>query len=169
MAYEGEWLNACGILKPDFSDSHVVAVSGSGPNVCGHLLFHAGNYYFHVGTGDQLGGIKGYPRYMNKGGYARYLRENKKKELRRIAVKISKPKAALEYIETVMSERWTWGVLPNNCVAFVEEVIQAGGSKWSSKSNCPALATAESIESRANRFLGELDRHIRWQLRVPSY
>lgn len=169
MAYEGEYLNACGTLKPDFSDSHVVAVSGSGPNVCGHLLFHAGLYHFHVGTGDQLGGIRGYPRYMNKSGYQRYLKENKKKELRRVAVKISKPKAALAYIEEVMSNRWTWGALPNNCVTFVEEVIQAGGSKWNSASNCPALATAESIESRATRFLGQLDRAVRHQLRVPSH
>ena len=169
MPYEGEFLNACGMLKVDFSDSHVVAVSGTGPNVCGHLLFHAGAYYFHVGTGDQLGGMRGYPKYMTKAGYQKYLKENKKKELRRVPVKISKPKAALAYIEEVMSNRWNWAVIPNNCVAFVEEVIQAGGSTWSSASNCPTLATAETIQSRVTRFLGQLDRAVKHQLKVPSY
>ncbi len=65
MSYEGELLNACGVIDLDFSRTYVVAVSGSGPNVCGHLLLHVDShvgYYFHVATGDQLGGVRGYPR-----------------------------------------------------------------------------------------------------------
>lgn len=38
MAYEGELLNECGTLHVDLSKIAVVAVSGSGPNVCGHLI-----------------------------------------------------------------------------------------------------------------------------------
>lgn len=40
----------------------------------------------------------------------------------------------------------------NNCVSFVEEVIQAGGGEWGSYSNCPAVATSDSISERIGRF-----------------
>lgn len=51
MPYEGDILNACGVIDIDFSESWIVAVSGDGPNVCGHLLVYTapgGGYYFHV-------------------------------------------------------------------------------------------------------------------------
>jgi hypothetical protein len=54
MPYEGEVLNACGIVHADLSEISVVAVSGDGANLCGHLLLFSpkgGGYYFHV-TGD---------------------------------------------------------------------------------------------------------------------
>jgi hypothetical protein len=35
MAYEGDILNACGLIQIDFSETYVVAVSGDGPNICG--------------------------------------------------------------------------------------------------------------------------------------
>ena len=38
MSYDGETLDACGIIELDLSKAYVVAVSGDGPNVCGHLL-----------------------------------------------------------------------------------------------------------------------------------
>jgi hypothetical protein len=158
MAYEGEILNACGTIQIDLSDAYIVAVSGDGPNICGHLLLYSskgGGYYFHV-TGDPkgsgLGRLRGYPMYMNDTGYRRYLKETGKTELRRRAVDIPHPDAALLYVEKLLSDKWTWAVLPHNCVAFVEAVIGAGGGGWGSYSNCPALATADSVQTRINYF-----------------
>lgn len=138
MAYEGEILDACGIVNIDFSTTSVVAVSGSGPNLCGHLILYVGSRggtYFHVA------GLRDYPRYMDSGGYAQYLRENDKSELIRRPVSIPRPNDALLGLEDLMSKPWTWWVLPHNCVAFCEDVITAGGGEWGSYSNCPAVAT----------------------------
>jgi len=66
MAYQGEILNACGIVNVDLKDAEVVAVSGDGPNLCGHLLFYtasSGGLYFHVA------GLRAYPRFMNQNGF----------------------------------------------------------------------------------------------------
>ncbi|MGI0014900.1 MAG: helix-turn-helix domain-containing protein, partial [Nitrososphaera sp.] len=49
------------------------------------------------------------------------------------------------------------GVIPNNCVSFVEEVIKAGGGTWSSYSNCPDLATQDTVSERIQRFLGQME------------
>ena len=150
MAYEGEQLNACGIVRVDFNEAFAVAVSGSGPNVCGHLLFFtpaSGGYYFHV-----AGELRGYPRYMDEAGYKRYLRENNKTELKRVRVDLPNPDGATLFIEDTLAEKWTWLVLPHNCVTFVEGVISAGGGNWSSGSNCPRLATTATVAEQTQQF-----------------
>ena len=163
-AYEGEVLNSCGTVKLDFSVASVVAVSGSGPNICGHLIVYAGGgggTYFHVAGSTVKNLLTAYPHYMSEAGYRRYLKENKKTELRRVNVKLSNPDGASLYIEELMSKKWTWGVLPNNCVAFVEEVLAAGGGDWGgSYSNCPALAVKDTIEVQAQQYLRGLERSI---------
>jgi hypothetical protein len=158
VTYEGEVLNSCGAINIDLSAPYIVAVSGDGPNVCGHLLLFSpkgGGYYFHV-VGDAgakgLSKMVGYPRYMNDAGYRRYLKEAGKSELRRMPVSLPRPNAAFLYIEGLLAEKWTWAVLPHNCVTFVEGVIEAGGGNWGSYSNCPALATADSVSDRINSF-----------------
>lgn len=166
MSYSGEVLNACGVINIDFSNTSVVAVSGDGPNICGHLLLHVGGrggYYFHVAE------FRGYPRYMSEAGYRRYLSESGKTELRRIPVHVPNPSGALIYLEQMMSGKWTWLVLPNNCVAFVEEVLAAGGADWASASNCPALATAPTISERVNSFLIRLESEIYGLYGIPRY
>jgi len=166
MAYEGEILNQCGLIEMDLTRVTVVAVSGDGPNVCGHLLLHAGSasggYYFHV-----AGGVHTYPRYMSEAGYRRYLREAGKRELRRVPVALSDAQGARLYLENLMANQWTWLVLPNNCVAFVEEVIAAGGGGWSSYSNCPAIATQETINQQIQRFLNQAESEIYRLYGVP--
>jgi hypothetical protein len=158
MPYEGEVLNACGIVHADLSEISVVAVSGDGPNLCGHLLLFSpkgGGYYFHV-TGDPnasgMARMRGFPMYMTEPGYRRYLKETGKRELRRRLLKLPNPAGAFLYLERLLSEKWTWMVLPNNCVSFVEEVIAAGGGEWGSYSNCPALSTSDSIAERIGYF-----------------
>jgi len=173
MVYEGEILNACGIIKADFSNVNVVAVSGDGPNICGHLLIYTpngGGYYFHV-TGDPagkgLGKLRGFPMYMNDAGYRTYLKDTGKVELRRRPLNLPKPDAAYLYVEGILSQKWTWAVLPHNCVAFVEGVIEAGGGDWSSYSNCPALATADSVSDRINSFYRWMESSIYGVYGVP--
>ena len=158
MPYEGDVLNACGVVNVDLSKISVVAVSGDGPNVCGHLLLQSpsgGGYYFHV-TGDPnasgISRVRGYPMYMSEAGFRKYLKETGKRELRRRPLVLPNPSGAYLYLESLLAEKWTWAVLSNNCVSFVEEVMKAGGGDWSSYSNCPALATSDSINERIARF-----------------
>jgi hypothetical protein len=165
MAYAGEVLNQCGLISVDLSSVTLVAVSGDGPNVCGHLLLQAGNgaggIYFHVAE------FHGPPRYMTADGYQRYLREAGKMELRRVALSLPNPQGAMMFLEKIMSEDWLWLALPNNCVTFVEEVIKAGGGKWSSMSNCPSVATQETLAFRAQQLLMELENSIYRAYGVP--
>ena len=173
MAYEGEILNACGAINIDLSNAYIVAVSGDGPNICGHVLLYStngGGYYFHV-TGDPtakgLSKARGYPMYMNAAGYRRYLKETGKSELRRRSISLPNPDAALLYIESLLAEKWTWAVLPHNCVSFVEAIIAAGGGNWSSYSNCPALATTDSVSQRINSLYQWIESGIYGIYGVP--
>jgi len=154
-------------LNFDCARVAVVAVSGSGPNVCGHLILGTGRgadvIYFHVAE------VRGVPRYMNEAGFQRYLKENGKTEIRRRYLSLPNPDGASLYLENLLSNTWQWLVLPNNCVSFVEEVIHAGGGDWSSYSNCPAVATADTITERATRFLGQLEGEIYRLYGVPAF
>jgi hypothetical protein len=155
MGYDGEYMTHCGAVEMDCSLVKVVAVSGDFPNPCGHLLIATNcDHYFHVAE------IRGYPKYMADAGYRRYLKETKKSEIRRRSLALPDPDAAKLYLENLMANTWTWGGIPNNCVTFVEEVIAAGGATWSSYSNCPSIATAETIGERATRFLNQLENEI---------
>ena len=157
MGYNGKILDACGLVEMDLTEISVVAMSGSGPNVCGHLILfmpRGGGYYFHVAE------IIGYPYYMNGAGFERYKKENKKTELRRLHMTLPDPRAAEAYLEAVMSRQWAWGALPHNCVAFCEAVIRAGGSEWGSYTNCPALAT-DVPQQTISRFLNQMEWEIR--------
>jgi len=157
MAYEGDILDACGTINIDFASTSIVAVSGDGPNVCGHLIMYVGGrggYYFHVA------GVHNYPHYMNESGYRRYLRETGKTELRRRQVELPNPNGAMLYLEGLMAEKWTWMVLPNNCVSFVEEIIRAGGGAWGSYSNCPGVATAPTPSQQIQNFYNWMESGI---------
>jgi hypothetical protein len=131
--YEGEIMHQC-MLKPfDFKSTCVVIVSGDGPNFCGHMILHAGSFYFHVaGTNDP-------PRYMFADGFTRYLKETGKTEIRRTFVKIPNPTGAHRKLEELLATKWRWLLLPHNCASFCEDVVAAGGSKAGLYSNCPAL------------------------------
>ena len=76
---------------------------------------------------------------MDGPGYQRYLDDSGKKELKRFEVLIRKPQAAMLKLEELLAVKWTWGVLPNNCASFVEEIVQAGGSTAGLYFNCPTL------------------------------
>lgn len=161
MAYDGEVMVAGGRIPLDLSRVAVVEVTGDGPNVCGHVLLyiHSG-YYFHV---PGFPAVRGHPRYMSERGYRRYLAEHGKSEVRRRSMALPRPYDAATHLEHSMARRWTWLVLPNNCVAFVEEVIAAGGGTWSSASNCPTIGLDPSLSEQwqdLERRYEQLERDI---------
>jgi|SRR5215472_13484553 len=126
MSYEGELLYSCPDTMFDFSQAYAVVVSGDGPNHWGHMLLKAGPTYFQVVMGG-VAGIHATPRYMNEAGYARYLKESGKKEIRRFKVVIPHPQQAQLKLEQLLSQpRWWLGAV-HNCEGLVEEIIVAGG------------------------------------------
>jgi hypothetical protein len=97
------------------------------------LLNVGGNegWYFHVAEWI------GRPRCMNQSGYQRYIKENEKRELRRTWIPLTDPARAQSKLEELLARDWYWWVIPNNCAAFVETVLQAGGSPSGLYFNCP--------------------------------
>lgn len=121
-------------LKPsDFTHTCAVIVSGDGVNMCGHALLHVGDsWYFHVAGRNNL------PRFMHESGYMRYLKENGKREYGRWIITLPNPAGAHRKLDELLAKKWLWLVVRDNCVSFVEEVVQAGGSKAGMYFNCPA-------------------------------
>jgi hypothetical protein len=167
MGYQGEELKSVpsGL---DFSYVYAVIVSGDGPNPCGHALLYVpfasgmgagGGYYF------QIAGVYKYPHVMDNAGYERYIKENGKSELSRYMVRVPKPGDAEARLKVLVGEKWFWAVLPHNCAAFVEDVVQAGGSSAGLYSNCPSREKFEpNIFERTAEFL---EREIRRLYGVP--
>lgn len=131
--YDGDEMILCPLDFSDFNHTCAVVVSGYGPNFCGHTLLHVGDsWYFHVAGGYRV------PKFMHESGYQRYLKENVKREIRRWIVKLPNPRGAHLKLHELLKKPWLWGVLPHNCASFVEEVLQAGGSKAGMYLNCPS-------------------------------
>lgn len=169
MAYNGEIIRSCGVIEMDLTRAYAIVVSGDGPNACGHMLLNTGGStsgrggnYFHVAE------LRDHPKYMSQSGYERYLQENGKSELGRYRVRLPNPQAAADRLEELLSERWTWMVVPNNCVDFVEVVLQAGGADFGLISNCPgAMVAGENTrnvvrEIQVNTTDRAIERRI-WQ------
>lgn len=132
--YDGEELVVCPLHKSAFKHTCAVVVSGDGPNFCGHALLHVGDsWYFHIAGGYKI------PKFMHESGYMRYLKENNKHEIRRWFIKLPDPEGAHAKLHEMINKRWLWGILPNNCATFVEEVLQAGGSHAGVYLNCPTM------------------------------
>jgi hypothetical protein len=53
-------------------------------------------------------------------------------------VKLSNTQGAHQKLHELMKKQWLWLAVPNNCASFIEEVVQAGGSKAGMYFNCPA-------------------------------
>ena len=137
--YEGEVLtHTPGDL--DFSTVYAVVVSGDFPNPCGHALLFvpkARATASNVGSYFQVAGAYTFPRIMDNAGYARYLRTNGKTEITRYELSLPNPDGAINRLTSLMLKKWVWAILPHNCAAFVEDIVQAGGSTAGLYSNCP--------------------------------
>ena len=131
MSFNGHHLYSRRAIPFDWTSAHLVVVSGWGPNFCGHAVVNAGPFYFHID------GPNDFPRYFSQAEYHRYLRENEKREIRRVRVPLPNPEGAQRKLEELSARRWKWMVLPNNCATYVEEIFRAGGSSFSSTLNCP--------------------------------
>jgi hypothetical protein len=118
--------------------TYVVTVSGNTP--CGHMLLNIGGHggtYTHVLGGDRFPWINGYPYFMNQKGYERYLRENKRMELKRVQVNVPNPAKAKRKLNKLKYQQWFWKGLTDNCVSYVETILQAGGAGFDLQPNCP--------------------------------
>jgi hypothetical protein len=162
MPYEGELLNACP-RDIDFSLTQAVVVSGASWNPCGHMILCAGNnsytsWYFHVaGTGvREAFGIYAYPKFMREEGYNLYLKENQKREIRRLNAQITSASGAYSKLMLLMAEKWFWKVLPDNCATFATEIIRAGGGDLSVVLNCPDQEVIRKIGQEVNDGLSRL-------------
>ena len=117
-------------IRLDWSQAAFVVVSGSQTNPCGHALLYVGGgfgHYFHV---------PGIPRwyerpfYISGPDFPRYLSTSGKREIGRKKLNIPCPAQAEAKLRALMEAKWAYGVLPQNCVSFVQEVAKAGGNKW---------------------------------------
>jgi hypothetical protein len=136
--YVGEPLNRCPPTAYRFHDAHAVIVTGDGPNFCGHALLNTNScagWYFHIAGWNRQ------PHVMDGTGFGRYLRESRKSVVRRVRLNITRPQQAQEKLMELLSETWQWGVIPHNCVTFVETVAHAGGSGFELRWNCPIPET----------------------------
>lgn len=133
MNFVGRHLSSCKAVSFSWHSTWLVVVSGDGPNVCGHALLKAGFFYFHVD------GWANRPYCLTEDDYQRYMREAGKSELFRRQMYIRDPEGAQRKLEELSVKRWHWGVVPNNCVSYVEEVLEAGGADDWSLMNCPSL------------------------------
>ncbi|MFO1351833.1 MAG: hypothetical protein U1F68_14635 [Gammaproteobacteria bacterium] len=109
----------------------MVAVTGLTSS--GHALLWVGGFYFHA---DQA--WYAYPKWMDEDMYQAYLRVNNKKEIwREIAKGVTDPAKARAKLRELINDLYFWGGMAHNCVHFVEEVFQAGGSKAGLHWNLP--------------------------------
>lgn len=131
MAYEGQELHACLAQAFNFHYTNVIVVTGAVWNFCGHTMLNAGEHYFHVA------GVHARPKYMDEAGYRRYLRETGKREMKRQRIVLPYPERAQAKLDELLSNKWKWGVVPNNCSTFVEQIVKAGGSNTGLYFNCP--------------------------------
>jgi hypothetical protein len=81
-------------------------------------------WYFHVTE------LSNFPRFMGCQGYQRYLKENDKREITRIPLRLSRPEEARKELYRLLYLEWFW--LPTgvwNCSGFVNRIVSAGGAE----------------------------------------
>jgi hypothetical protein len=133
MPYEREELDSCGVVALDLTTVAVVAVSGTCPNICGHLLLYTpanGGYYFHVSR------VYAYPYYSSSNSYNRYLRERQTRASTPTS-QTARSASSRDVHGANALRRVVLGRSPAQLRGLREGVIQAGGGEWNSYSNCP--------------------------------
>ncbi len=149
MAYQGEsgqhFINFNAL---SFTTVEVIVVTGITP--CGHTLLQIDGFYFHIS------GVYDYPKFMNKIQFARYLRENDKTILFTTRRYFKNKKAALKKLKNLLKEKWSWLVIPHNCMSFAEDIVAAGEDDMALITNCPTLLQSKlmikSGEWRKNKY-----------------
>jgi hypothetical protein len=138
-SFDGDQVFGCETSILALTPIQAIIVSGAPWNPCGHALLGFGGtsldaQYYHVSVGFPPVGP---PKRLSQTAYTRYLEHYGKHEIRRETVHVPDPGAAYRCLFLLCSRPWLWLVFPNNCVTFVETVIQAGGGHWALATNCP--------------------------------
>lgn len=158
MAFDGAPITSLSSLRLTHASCELLIVSGSGPNLAGHMLMElpaepAGTVsIFHIGA------VYDFPYWMKSADFGRYLRENKKKELGRKSITLTKPADARAWLATAITKKWPWGGIVNNCVSFCEDYIAAGGSKWSMRTNMPSLFNTQRPDEAIGNWVSDTYR-----------
>ena len=101
-------------------------MSGDRPNFCGHMMLRVDSYYFHIS------GVYNYPMYMMVSEFDKYLNRMEKQNYVRTKRLLKNKNTARDKLRSLLSEKWLWLIVPNNCTGFVEEVIGAGENDFGS-------------------------------------
>jgi hypothetical protein len=158
MAFDGAPIKTLSGLGLTHTTCELLIVSGSGPNLAGHMLMElpaapgGTRSIFHIGA------VRDFPYWMKSSDFGRYLKENDKKELGRKHITLPKPRDAEAYLTKAIRTKWTWGGIINNCVSFCEEYIAAGGSSWSMRTNMPALFNTQRPDDAIGNWLSDTYR-----------
>ncbi len=132
----GSELKGRSLGKLDWSQAAFVVVSSDSVNPCGHALLYVGGgfgHYFHV---PGLPRFYERPFYFSGSDYQRYLSSGGTREVGRKSIAIPCPANAEAKLYELMEKKWTYLLLPSNCVSFIDSVARAGGNFWD-MSNCP--------------------------------
>jgi hypothetical protein len=158
MAFEGAPIKTLSGLGLTHKSCELLIVSGSGPNLAGHMLMELPASAGGTKSVFHIAGLRDFPFWMKSTDYGRYLKDNKKTELGRKYISLPKPADAEKYLNKAIVTKWTWGGIVNNCVSFCEEYIEAGGSKWSMRTNMPTLFNTQRPDDAIGNWLSDVYR-----------
>lgn len=138
LVHYGQVLIATPAWLDTITHAEIVVVTGDTP--CGHALLCLNRqHYIHIGV------LFGKPRYLNTETYCKYLAEHEKTEAYRRQVHLTKVQGLKSHLSRIIESNWLWGVIPNNCYAFVEGALDAGGAlgNYHKTHNCPQMSDQE--------------------------
>lgn len=92
--------------------------------------------------------------YMTLSQFGYYIESNGKTELFRNRRVLTNKNEARSKLRELLTDKWLWLVIPNNCADFVEEVIGAGENDFGLISNCPKqLSIKVQQEARRRKMI----------------
>ncbi|MFN7001418.1 MAG: hypothetical protein ACK4ST_15550 [Elioraea tepidiphila] len=158
MAFDGAPITTLSGLRLTHRSCDLLIVSGSGPNLAGHMLMELPAEPGGTRSVFHIAAVHDYPYWMAASEFPRYLKENGKTLLGRKTVPLPKPAEAEAYLAAAIGKKWFWGLVYNNCVSFCEEYIAAGGSTWSMRTNLPALYDTTRPDDYIGNWLSDVYR-----------
>jgi hypothetical protein len=145
-----------GLVESAFSgdpQAQLVIVSGSGPNVFGHMLLcfdTIKGFYVHV---HRAGKHK--PNVIcGADAFQYYLKKENKTVLDIIEINdMTDKNAAREKLKKRLMNKYFWGAATHNCAEFAATIVQAGGSKYTAKCWLPSEMKKEMTNEDGYRKL----------------
>jgi hypothetical protein len=165
MAFDGAPITTLAGLQLTHASCELLIVSGSGPNIAGHMLMELPARAGGTKSVFHIGAVRDYPYWMASSDYPRYLKEAGKTEIGRKFISLPKPGDAEIDLAKAIRTKWTWGGIINNCVSFCEEYIDAGGSEWSMWTNAPAVYKRQNPGEYIGNWLDDMYRRADSEIR----